>query len=221
MGRRLTVYFSLLSPWAYIGHAELLRLAAKHALALDYRPVNLAEVFPESGGLPLARRHPSRQAYRMIELQRWREKRGLNFHLQPRFWPFDPARADRVICAMVAEGTDPGRFIAGAFAAIFEQNRNMADAHDIAAALGESGDDSALLTRAAAPEIATLYDENRARALASGVFGSPSYVLDGEIFWGQDRLDLLDDALTSGRPPFADPDRCVQSGERAGSLKPL
>jgi 2-hydroxychromene-2-carboxylate isomerase len=143
----------------------------------------------------------------MIELQRWREKRGLNFHLQPRFWPFDPARADKVICAMVAEETDPGAFISRAFAATFEQNRNVADDQEIAAVLRESGDDPAWIFRAGTPEVAALYDENRARALTCGVFGSPSYVLlDGEIFWGQDRLDLLDDALTSGRPPFTVPD---------------
>ena len=118
MGRRLTIYFSLLSPWAYIGHGELRRLAGKHALALDFRPVNLMEVFTKSGGLPLPKRHPSRQAYRMIELQRWRERRGLNFDLRPRFWPFGPRAADRVICAMVAEGADPEKSIAGAFAAI-------------------------------------------------------------------------------------------------------
>jgi len=205
MGRQLTVYFSLLSPWAYIGHAELLRLAEKQGLAVDYRPVDLMEVFPESGGLPLSKRHPARQAYRLLELQRWRQKRGLDFHLWPRFWPFNPAHADRVICALVAEKADPQKFIAGAFAAIFEQNRNLADADEIAAVLGETGYHPSWLARAEAPAAAALYADNRRQALAAGVFGSPSYVLDGEVFWGQDRLDLLDDALTSNRPPFTDP----------------
>ncbi|MBB4196737.1 disulfide bond formation protein DsbA [Rhodoblastus sphagnicola] len=206
MGRQLTVYFSLLSPWAYIGHSELRRLAEKHALTLDYRPVDLMEVFPESGGLPLGKRHPSRQAYRLVELQRWREKRGLDFHLWPRFWPFDPTRADRTICALAADKADPQKFIAGAFAAIFEQNRDIADENEIAAVLSETGYPSSWLTRATNAETATLYETNRTQALAAGVFGSPSYLLDGEIFWGQDRLDLLDDALTSNRPPFTAPD---------------
>jgi 2-hydroxychromene-2-carboxylate isomerase len=205
MGRHLTVYFSLLSPWAYIGHAELLRLTAKHNLALDFRPVDLMEVFPASGGLPLPKRHRSRQSYRLLELQRWRDKRGLDFSLSPRFWPLDPALADKTICAMARDGADPQNFVSGAFAAIFEQNRNLADANEIAAVLAETGSDPSWLARAQTPETGALYAENRARALAEGVFGSPSYVLDGEIFWGQDRLDLLDDALTSGRAPFAVP----------------
>jgi 2-hydroxychromene-2-carboxylate isomerase len=97
MSRALHVYFSLQSPWAYIGHATLQGLAAKHDLDIHYRPVALSQVFPESGGLPLARRHPLRQRYRIVELQRWREKRGMSFHLHPQFWPFDPAPGDRII----------------------------------------------------------------------------------------------------------------------------
>ena len=130
MSRNLTVYFSLLSPWAYIGHAELQGIIAKHGLRVDYRPVALSQVFPESGGLPLAKRHPSRQAYRMLELQRWREKRGLDFHLHPEFWPFDPSLGDRIICAMTLAGADPQKFIAAAFAGTFQRQRNLADPHN-------------------------------------------------------------------------------------------
>ncbi len=137
MSRKLTVYFSLQSPWAYIGHGELLGLAAKHGLRIDYRPVALSQVFPELGGLPLAKRHPLRQKYRIVELQRWRERRGLHFHLHPKFWPFDPAPGDRIICAMQAEGADPASFIGAAFAGIFERERNLADKAEITAILRE------------------------------------------------------------------------------------
>ena len=76
-------------------------------LRVAYRPVALSQIFPESGGLPLAKRHPLRQNYRIVELQRWREKRGLHFHLHPQFWPFDPAPGDRIVCAMTLAGVDP------------------------------------------------------------------------------------------------------------------
>ncbi len=203
MTRKLDVYFSLLSPWAYIGHGELQGLVAKHGLQVDYRPVALSQVFPESGGLPLAKRHPARQRYRIVELQRWREKRGLHFHLHPAFFPFDPSLGDRIICAMVLDGVDPAKFIAAAFAGIFEQQRNLADRQEIAAILGESGYDPHWLDRGESGEAEIAYQRNRSDALEAGVFGSPSYVLDGEVFWGQDRLDLLDDALTSGRKSFS------------------
>lgn len=203
MSRRLSVYFSLLSPWAYIGHAELQGLAARHDLRVDYRPVALSQVFPESGGLPLARRHPLRQRYRIIELQRWREKRGLDFHLHPQFWPFDPAKGDRVVCAMTLAGVDPEKFIAAAFAGVFERQRDLADAGTLGQILEESGYETVWLQRGEGGEAELAYQRNLGLALESGVFGSPSYVLDGEVFWGQDRLDLLDDALTSGRAPFS------------------
>jgi 2-hydroxychromene-2-carboxylate isomerase len=202
MSRHLTVYFSLLSPWAYIGHAALQGLAAKHGLRVDYRPVALSQVYPESGGLPFAKRHPIRKRYRIVDLQRWREKRGLNFHLHPQFWPFDPAPGDRIICAMALEGADPQKFIAAAFAATFERQRDLADPKVLAATLEEAGYDPHWLQRGESGEAETSYQRNLALALESGVFGSPSYVLDGEVFWGQDRLDLLDDALTSGRKPY-------------------
>ena len=203
MTRKLTVYFSLLSPWAYIGHAELLRLAAKHDLQVDWRPVALSQVFPESGGLPLAKRHPARQKYRILELQRWREKRGLDFHLHPQFWPFDPTAGDKLVCALVLGGADPAKFIAAAFAGAFEQQRNLADRAELAAILRESGYEPQGLERGESEEAEIAYRRNLALALEAGAFGSPTYVLDGEIFWGQDRLGLLGDALTSGRARFS------------------
>jgi 2-hydroxychromene-2-carboxylate isomerase len=202
MARQLKVYFSLLSPWAYIGHGELQRLKARHGLRIAYRPVALSQVFPESGGLPLPKRHPARQRYRILELQRWRDKRGLNFHLHPQFWPFDPTLADRIVCAMAEDGADPEKFIAAAFAGVFESQRNLADESEIAATLAKSGYEPHWLERGKSAEAEALYQANFVQGLAEGVFGSPSYLLDGEIFWGQDRLDLLDDALSSGRPAF-------------------
>ena len=94
MARQIEYYFSAASPWAYIGHALFESLANTHGRKVVYKPVFLGELFAETGGLPLAKRHPARQRYRMMELQRWREKRGLNFHLKPQNWPFDPKLAD-------------------------------------------------------------------------------------------------------------------------------
>jgi len=203
MARKLTVYFSLLSPWAYIGHAELQRIVSKHGLQVDYRAVSLMQMFPESGGLPLPKRHPSRQHYRIVELQRWRDKRGLALHIHPKFWPFDAKIADRVVTALTSAGQDPQPFIARAFAATFEAERDLADESTIADLLRDGGYEPLWLERAKTAEIEGQYQHDLAQALAAEVFGSPSYVLDGEIFWGQDRLDLLDDALKRGRKPYS------------------
>jgi 2-hydroxychromene-2-carboxylate isomerase len=204
MSRAIAYYFSLLSPWAYIGHRHFVDIARRHSAAIVYKPVLLNEVFSETGGLPLAKRHPARQAYRMLELQRWREKRRLDFHLWPKHWPFDADLANCSTLAIVAAGGDPADFVQKVFNGVWEGQENLADAAVLLPLLREAGfNPETVLAKADSEEIRAAYERNRLEAVAIGVFGAPSYVLDGEIFWGQDRLDLLDDALASGRQPFS------------------
>jgi 2-hydroxychromene-2-carboxylate isomerase len=204
MGRRITCYFTTVSPWAYIGHAPFLSIARDYYVAIDWKPVNLSEIFPQTGGLPLAKRPPARQRYRMLELQRWRDKRGLNFSLHPKHWPFDCALADRSVIALVQGGKDAATYIGGVFKAVFEEERNCADETVLGEILSASGHDTrSIIAAARSSEIEAAYESNGAEALAAGVFGSPTYVREGELFWGQDRLELLQDALHSGRKPYS------------------
>jgi 2-hydroxychromene-2-carboxylate isomerase len=204
MSRRIDYFFSLLSPWSYLGHGHFLDIARRHDAAIVYKPVLLNEVFSETGGLPLARRHPVRQRYRSVDLQRWRDKRKLTFNLWPRHWPFEADLANALVLAIVAAGGDPSGFVQRVFVGVWEREENLADASVLEALLREAGlDPQAMLVSANSPTIREVYEGNRLEAIAIGVFGAPSYVSQGEIFWGQDRLDLLDDALASGRPPFA------------------
>jgi len=203
MPRTVDYYFSLLSPWAYIGHASFIDIVRRHGVTVNYKPVALAQVFADTGGLPLPKRHPARQRYRMFELQRWREKRGLAFHLHPKFWPFDGNLADRLVIATVAKGQEPDGFLRAAFAAIWEREQNLGEEStllDIARGAGLAA--AELLAAAKADAAQRRYEANVRDAIAGDAFGSPCYVLDGEVFWGQDRLELLDDALASGRPPY-------------------
>lgn len=203
MARQITYYFSMLSPWAYIGHAAFMAVAKKHGAAIEYHPVNLIDVFPETGGLPLPKRHPARQRYRMLELQRWRAKRGLEFNLQPKFWPFDVSLADRSVLAIVEMGRDPDPFMRSVFSGVWEKEEDLASEETVAALASAAGLDAAgVVRRAKSAEVAAKYASDTRAAIAADAFGSPIYVLDGEVFWGQDRIDLLDDALTSGRPAY-------------------
>ena len=203
MPRTVDYYFSLLSPWAYIGHALFMDIVRRHHVTVNYKPVALAQVFADTGGLPLPKRHPARQRYRMFELQRWREKRGLVFDLHPKFWPFDGNLADRLVIAAVDKGHDPDGFLRASFAGIWERERNLAEEGtlmDIARGAGLPA--AELVVGAKADAAQKRYEANVRDAIAADAFGSPCYVLDGEVFWGQDRLELLDDALASGRPPY-------------------
>ena len=171
---------------------------------MNYKPVVLVDLFSETGGLPLMKRHPVRQRYRMVELQRWRDKRGLKFHLQPANWPFNARLADGVVIAAIEAGLDPDRYLRRGFAGVWEDQLNLADPATIAKLADESGlPGQQLVERSGSEEISAAYEQNRQDALAADVFGSPVYVLDGEVFWGQDRIELLADALKSGRAPYS------------------
>ena len=203
MPRQIDYYFSLLSPWAYIGHKFFRDVVSTYDLKVNHRPVVLVDLFSETGGLPLVKRHPVRQRYRMVELQRWRDKRALNFNLQPKNWPFNARLADGVVIAAIEVGRDPDPFLRRAFAAVWEGQLDLAEPATLAQLADESGlPGQQLVERSGTDEIGEIYEQNRQDALAADVFGSPAYVLDGEVFWGQDRIELLVDALKSGRPPY-------------------
>src|SRR3984885_5649258 len=203
MPRQVDYYFSIQSPWAYIGHKFFREVATTYDLKVNHKPVVLVDLFSETGGLPLLKRDPGRQSYCMAELPRWADKRGLDFHLEPANWPFNARLADGVVVSAVEAGLDPDPFLRRAFAAVWEDQLSLADP----AVLVKLADDCGLpgkqlVERSGSDEISTAYEQNRQDALAADVFGSPVYVLDGEVFWGQDRIELLADALKSSRAPY-------------------
>lgn len=201
--RNIDYYFTTMSPWSFLGHARFMEVARANKAQVSFFPVLLAPVFAETGGLPLQRRAPQRQRYRMLELQRWRVKRQIDFHLVPKFWPFDPLLADQLIVAALQAGHDVESLVARLFSGVWQRQENLADPATLIAIADEVGLPGAdLVAAASGAEAKSGYDANQQKAIAADVFGAPSYVLDGEVFWGQDRVELLADALASGRPPF-------------------
>ena len=204
MSRQVDYYFSFSSPWAYIGHKAFRDVVETYGLKVNHKPVVLVDLFSETGGLPLIKRHPVRQRYRLVELQRWRDKRGLNFHFQPKHVPLNARLADGVVIAAMELGLEPDPFLRRAFPAVWEQELNLADPAIIAKIADDAGlPGDRLVGRSASEEISAAYEQNRQDAITADVFGSPVYVLDGEVFWGQDRIELLADALKSGRKAYS------------------
>ena len=194
MSRLVEYYFAPNSPWTYLGHQRLWDMARAAGARIDVLPVDLGgKVFPISGGLPLAKRAPQRQAYRLQELTRFSQWLDLPLNLQPAFFPVNPDDAARLIIAtQLHDGSDAAMRLAGAaLAAVWVQQRNIADAATLAALLAEQGLDAARLEQSHAPQVQELYESHTARAIAAGVFGAPTYVVDKDLFWGQDRLDFL------------------------------
>jgi 2-hydroxychromene-2-carboxylate isomerase len=191
-------YLSLNSPWTYIGSAPFAEIARRNGVTVNVKPAKFGPIFEQTGGLPLPKRSPQRRAYRMMELKRWREVRGLPLNLEPKHFPCDDAAATRLVIAAKLQGKDAHRLSLELGRAVWEREESLADAAAMALAAQRAGLDAAAL-RAGGPsdaELDALFQQYTEDALAAGVFGAPSYVLpSGEIFWGQDRLELLEHAL--------------------------
>jgi carboxymethylenebutenolidase len=193
-------YLSPQSPWTYLGHARFVQLAHDAGATVRVLPADYAQVFAVSGGLPLPKRAPQRQAYRLVELKRFSEHLGLPMNVQPRFFPVagDPS-AKLLVAVEQADGAGAALDLAGRiFAACWVQQRDIADATTLAELLAEAGLPAARLAASNEAPALERYAANTAQAIAAGVFGAPSYVVDGEIFWGQDRLDFLARRLQRG-----------------------
>jgi 2-hydroxychromene-2-carboxylate isomerase len=190
-------YFTPVSPWTYLGHERFRAIAKAADARIELLPVDYGAIFPVSGGLPLAKRAPQRQAYRLVELRRHSEWLEMPLNLQPKFFPVDGSAAARlVIAAQLAAGPPAAMTISGALMrAVWAEERNISERETLAELLAENALATSLLAESEAPEVAARYEANTQRAMAGGVFGAPSYVVDGEIFWGQDRLDFLERRL--------------------------
>jgi 2-hydroxychromene-2-carboxylate isomerase len=196
-------YLTSVSPWTYLGHRAVQAVAAKHGAALVVKPVNLAEMFKVSGQVALAERPAVRQRYRFIELQRFAEMRGRMINLKPKFFPANPTLADHTIIAILESGGDPMAYMDSVFSAVWADEKNVADEATLAGLLATAGfDGAAILAKANSPEVAAIRARNTADAVTVDATGVPAFVLNGEPFWGQDRIDMLDRALSSGRAPF-------------------
>ena len=198
MGRTVDYYFAPQSPWAYLGHQRLAEIVQRTGAAVRVMPIDLGgKVFPISGGLPLGQRAPQRQAYRLVELQRYSEFLNVPLNLKPKYFPVGGDDAARlIIAADLAHGAAAAMAIAGGIlAACWAQERNMADDKVLAELLHEQNLSANLLEQSHSQAVQVRYDTYTQAAIDAGVFGAPSYVVEGEIFWGQDRLDFVERAL--------------------------
>lgn len=186
-------YLAVQSPWAYLGHARFAALAEQAGAIVRVRPADFGKVFAASGGLPLGKRAPQRQAYRLLELRRFADFLGLPMQVQPQFFPVAGDDASRLIIAVdQADGGAAALRLTGAvLAAVWAEQRDIADAAVLATLLQENGLAAERLAQSREPAAQDRYDEYTQSAIDGGVFGAPSYCVDGEVFWGQDRLDFL------------------------------
>lgn len=201
MALHVDYYASLNSPWTHLGAARIEAMAAANGASLRIWPVDFSTIFPASGGLPLPKRAPQRQAYRMMELKRWRDHLGIPITLEPTFFPANETLA---ACCTIAlretMGDAPAiRLAHRVLKALWQEEQDTGDRATLARLIAEIGlDADAVLTLGEEPRWAERRIADSQAALARGVFGAPSYVIGDEIFWGQDRLAFVERRLAAG-----------------------
>ena len=158
--------------------------------------MRMQDVYAGSGGVLLADRSWQRQAYRITELKRWRSRLGMPVNIEPKFFPVDVDLASCVVIAAQQRGLPVADFVNAVMRAIWSEEQNVADPGVLVALAERCGlEGHGLLETADAEAVRAEYGGNTERALAAGVFGSPFYAFAGELFWGQDRLDMLEETI--------------------------
>jgi len=196
VSKTVDYYHFLISPWSYLAIDRFNSLKERTGIKVNYLPIDVPTTFENMGGLPPAKRHPSRQRFRMDELKRWSSHLNIPMNLTPAFFPADQSMAAAMVYA--AGGTDAGILSDAVLTAVWRDEKNIADNDTLVSIANDCGLDGAALKESASngdvlrKMIATTHEAHEKE-----VFGSPTYSVDGELFWGQDRLDFLERALAS------------------------
>lgn len=201
--RKIDFHFSFISLYTYIGYEAFQALVQKHDLEVCYKPIDLHAIFVASGGLPVSKRPPQRQAYRFVEMQRWAIARNIPLVLKPKHHPSNPEIGHRMLLAAMSNGQDIREFVRNALKILWVDDLNVEDPEIMVATANRSGlDGAALLEQSKDAAIGLEVDRLTKEGVERHIFGTPFFFYQDEPFWGQDRLDMLEDLITSGRKPI-------------------
>lgn len=192
MRTKIDYYLSLISPWSYLGHQRLLNIAEDKDIPISIFPIDYSIVFPSTGGVPLPQRSQQRQDYRMQELRRWREFLMIPLTLRPKFFPVNDELAATMVIALREHDMGGAIKFAGAcLSGVWVEDRDISNRSTLLEIAKEQNiDGDSLLTRF--EEMRSIRKLDSENAIQRSVFGAPTYVTDKEVFWGQDRLELLE-----------------------------
>ena len=190
-------FFSVASPWTFLGSQRFIDMARRNGATVKVRPMDFSRVIAAAGGLPYQQRPVQRASYRQDDLARWRLRLGIPLTLEPAFYPVDRTPASLAVIAARDIGPHAALSLSHAILrAIWQEDLDISNwelLERLANASGLNG--AALIGAARTPTVAEAYRQDTEAAIETGVFGAPTWVVDGERFWGQDRLDFLEERL--------------------------
>jgi 2-hydroxychromene-2-carboxylate isomerase len=185
-------YYAPISGFAYLGEKRLVEIARRAGASIAFHPVDIVAVFAASETVPPFRQSPARLAYRLHDLKRQADRLGLPINPKPKYWPVPAALPAKLILSAERLGIDPHLISFAMLEAIYAREMDLSDPDTVAGIVRELPvDGDALLAEAATQAADERFSAATQSAIETGVFGSPTYLLDGEVFFGQDRLDML------------------------------
>ncbi|MBR1218898.1 2-hydroxychromene-2-carboxylate isomerase [Bradyrhizobium sp. U87765 SZCCT0131] len=200
-------HFSFISLWSYIGSLTFQDIVARRDIEVVFKPIDLYALFSAGGGKPVRERPLGRQAYRIVEMERWKAIRNIPLVTWPKFYPADPTVGHRMLLAALRDGQDVMAFAHAGLKAVWADELNVEDPETLVRLADTSGlDGRKLLAQANDADLVAQEKTLTADAIDRKLFGAPFYFYRGEPFWGQDRLDLLEQAIASGRAPILPPE---------------
>jgi len=196
-------FYSAHSAFAYLGSARFMAIARAAGRAIRHRPIDLRRVVPASGSAPFRERSKGHYAYFFRrEIDRWAEERNAPVMAgRPTHHDNDTTLCNGMLIAAIAQGHNVDQLAHVMLESHWRDDSDLAD-RDTLLELGKRVglDPIALLDAALSDEVQAIYEANTREAIARSVFGSPTYLVDGDMFYGQDRLEMVERAL---RQPYA------------------
>ena len=194
---KIEYYYGIPSPFAYLGSTRFQMIVKKYNVDVIEKPCDLVGgIFTKTGGLPVPQRSPQRQKYRLDELKRWSEFLNVKINLIPKFFPpKDPHISGKYTIAANLLGI---KLLFGheLLKQIWSEEKDISDEKNIETVSNLMNlNFKELSVLAKSEKVSRLYQDNTEEAIAKNVFGSPTYIYNDELFWGQDRLDFLERAL--------------------------
>lgn len=195
MSKTVEFLFDVGSPYTYLAYHHLPVIAREHGARIVWTPVLLGGIFQATGNASPAD-VPAKSLHSQVDLQRWARAYGVPFRMNPHF-PINTLALMRGAVAAQMQGEEVlQRYLGAIFAAMFEQPRNLGEPAEIGAVLAGAGlDPVQFLQWIADPAVKERLKQNTAGAVERGVFGAPTFFVGEDMFWGQDRLEFVAQAL--------------------------
>ena len=196
MAKTVDFYFALPSPWTYLAGPRFRELVQRNNLDVKWKPFDVSRVFGLTGTKPVKERPPQIQANRLTDLARWRAFLDIELHLEPKFFPVNPSPAAQMVISALQNGANVMDLANAYMTAVWVEERDIADPNTIITIANEQClDGAALFDQIENAAVLEELEENTQEAIARNVFGTPTWIYENELFWGQDRLDFLSRAI--------------------------